>query len=353
MEYAQAARFHRPGSTQRASHPARHTVRQHSIHRLQRTIGNQAVLRHLQSEMRITTGPDEKPKGETKKPPQKPDELVVEFEGGRKEKADLTKIKGDLWWFNGAVPRLFEAGKYMPQINLATGLPEGTFKWSITKGPDKVTFVENKAEKDSVTTASDSVIVRSKGPSRSHNDVNLRVEHTPKGAKKAKVYDNIPFQVRAPERLIPAKTTDSAKDAGFESRFEYTLKDNFGDPVPYLDYNEDFGAEVWDSASAKKTMTFPPRTKGSGLTDGAAILSDNFRMIASREEAAKVVPPITNPQSPLSKTKILHFWQKWYAGSFGTGMGVLVQTNTGQFYTDHGRHENIVSPPAAAATKKP
>jgi hypothetical protein len=301
--------------------------------------------------MRITTGPEKKPKDEPKKPAQKPDEVELEFKGGRKEKADLTKIKGTLWWFNGAVPRLYDVGKYLPQLNLTTGLPEGTFKWSVTKGADKVTFVENKTEKGSVTLGTDGVFVRSKGPSHSHNDVSLQVEHTAKGAKKAETYP-IEMEVRAPERLIPGKTTDSARDAGFESRFEYTLKDNFGDPVPYLDYNEDFGSELWDSESAKKTSTFPPRKKGSGITDGAAILDDTFSIAATREEAAKVVPPITNPHSPLSKTKIFHFWQKWYAGSFGTGMGVLVQTNTGQFYPDHGRHEDIVSPPAAPKPKK-
>src|SRR5260370_1072696 len=135
MEHQRVARSQRTDPAGSGSSGAvRAPVWQHPIHRLQQTIGNQAAVRYLQSEMRITTAPDE-PKG--KKPAEKPDDVEVTFEGGRKEKVDLTKIKGNLWWFNGAVPRLYEAGKYLPQINLATGLPAGTFKWSITNGADK------------------------------------------------------------------------------------------------------------------------------------------------------------------------------------------------------------------------
>lgn len=276
--------------------------------------------------------------------------MELEFTGGRKEKADLTKIKGLLWWFNGEVPRLAAVGKYLPQIDLATGLPAGQFRWRVTKGADKVKFVLKGAEKESVTTEDDSATVRSTGPSGGAGDVNLHLEHTPEGTKKTDTYD-ITLEVRAPQKLIPLKVTDAAKEGGFESRMEYTLKDNFDDPVPYLDYNEDFGPEVWDSESAKKTSTFPPRNKGNGITDGAATLTDYFRIYGPASETAKVVPPITPPRKPLSTTKILHFWHKWYAGSTTPGKGVLVQTNTGQMYSDHGRHEDIVSPPAAAAPK--
>lgn len=346
MEYRRAIRSGQPVSLQRDRSSSVHSSAKNPFDRLQQTIGNQGVLRRARSNLRVISGPEEKPKEEKKEP-----EVTLEFEGGRKEKADLTKIKGVLWWFNGEVPRLTAVGKYLTQIALATGLPEGQFKWSVTKGADKVKLVVKGGLKESATLVDDSATIQSTAPSSKAGDVNLHLEHTPKGAKKAENYD-IEMDVRAPKKLIPAGVTDAAKEGGYETKFDYTLKDNFDDPIPYIDYNEDFGPEIWDSESAKKTSTFPPRTKGSAITDGAAILHDYFRMYGPASETAKVVPPITNPQKPLSTTKILHFWQKWYVGGTTPGKGVLVQTNTGQMYTDHGRHEDIVSPPAAAAPKK-
>jgi len=304
----------------------------------------------MQSRLQVSSGPDKPKKGE-KPAPEKTPNVELEFEGGRKEKADLTKIKGSLWWFGGQVPRLTAAGKYLPQVPLATGLPAGKFKWSVTQGADKVKFVVKEGLKDSATIEDDLVTVQSAGASSKPKDVNLHLEHTPKGAKKTDSYDTT-LEVRAPKKLVPLRTTDSAKEGGYESKFEYTLKDNFDDPVPYVDYNEDFGTEIWDSETARKTSAFPPRKKGSGLTDGAATLVDNFRIFAPAAETAKVVPPITNPKKPLSTTKILHFWQQWYVGSTAPGKGVLVQDDTGQMYTDHGRHEDIVSPPAPAKKAK-
>jgi len=81
----------------------------------------------------------------------------------------------------------------------------------------------------------------------------------------------------------------------------------------------------------------------------------NLRVISGPEEKpkeAKKEPEVTLEFEGAETTKILHFWQKWYVGGTNPGKGVLVQTNTGQMYTDHGRHEDIVSPPAAAAPKK-
>jgi hypothetical protein len=304
------------------------------------------VRRHLSTRV----GPDDKPKDAGKGSADKSPNIEIEFGGGRKEKVDLTKIKGALWWFNGEQPVLTAAGVYLTEFRVSTGLAGGTFKWTVSKGADKVSFVDGAALKTTVTSNADAAAVRSVGASKSAKDVTLTLTHTPTGAKKADSYE-VGLDVRAPSRLIPLRVTDSAKDGGYSTLFEYTLKDNLGDDVPYLDYNEDFGPEVWDSTTAQKSAKFPPRQKGSALTDGAAVLHDRFEIFAPASETAKVVPPITNPQKPLSTTKFLHFWQKWYVGSRTPGKGVLVQDNKGQMYTDHGRHEDIVSPPAPPAKK--
>src|SRR5262245_4511780 len=136
MERQYANRSFRPvrSNTQLGS---RSSTSAHPLRPLQQSFGNQAVLRAMQSSLRLSSGPDKR-KEEPKAPAKKDPDIELVFAGGRKEKADLTKIKGDLWWFGNEAPRLTAVGKYLPRLPLRTGLGSGKFKWSVTSGADKV-----------------------------------------------------------------------------------------------------------------------------------------------------------------------------------------------------------------------
>jgi len=55
-------------------------------------------------------------------------------------------------------------------------------------------------------------------------------------------------------------------------------------------------------------------------------------------------PSYSGPHNPLLMIKVDHSTQTWRIGSATVGSGVEVQYDTFQRYTDHGQHNNIVSP---------
>jgi hypothetical protein len=62
-------------------------------------------------------------------------------------------------------------------------------------------------------------------------------------------------------------------------------------------------------------------------------------------DTAAPQPVRTRPQNPLGDVKVMHWKGEWRIGSIFVGHGVLVQKCTWQYYQDHARHEDIVSPP--------
>ena len=97
--------------------------------------------------------------------------------------------------------------------------------------------------------------------------------------------------------------------------------------------NETFGARTDDTSNS----WISPSAGSAFSTDGT--FADHVCYIYG------VDPTSLPPQSPLLNTKVFHLTpQSWFVGSQTNGSGIEVQTDTLQYYTDHGRHGDINSP---------
>ncbi len=229
---------------------------------------------------------------------------------------------GDLWWFNGENP-----DNYAIQVTLlAPELSTGTFEWSITAGSGKITFNNGGADSDTITATDDNtVIMKSTAKSGSTpGDVTVQLEHD------GTVKDTIDTEVYAPNSLVHSSDTHSPFYNGYASLIAYTLKDQFGDVMPYsIESNEDFttsddtdypGGDNWGMPSE---ASFSPLPSAWG---------DLIRMSGTPR-----TPELQNPCS--GSTKVDHYEGDFYIGSLTTGNGVNVKSLKWQRYRDHGEHE--------------
>ncbi|MEK6320393.1 MAG: hypothetical protein AABN33_01790 [Acidobacteriota bacterium] len=232
----------------------------------------------------------------------------------------------DLWWFNGLTP----AG-YDTQITLtATPATASSYQWTVVAGTDKVNF-SNAA--DSITTGTNQATVVSTGASAFH-EVKIRV--TVNGISSAKFM----LSVRAPYRLVLNQDFIHGFDQtyGYMTEIHYHIEDQFMDFLPSdVPINEQFGAVVNDYSGTNWRVGIP-RGVLVGPMDWADIIQGEDNITAG-------IPLSTAPCSPsLCNTKVHHWSQDWRVGSTSIGVGVRVQTDTLQKYTDHGSHQNRVSP---------
>lgn len=238
-----------------------------------------------------------------------------------------------MWWFNGQT-----ASGYGTTITL-TALPSGasSYSWSLLAGTDKA-VLQNQS--------GNTIQLVGHNLSTSLNDVTVQATVTISGGTKSATLTET---VRGPYRLIPGyapnnlppyQDTESSSN-GYLTYANYTIQDNFLTALPYsVPLNENWTTSVVYDFSG--TNWVRPNPDGHTTSSGApAAFADH---ISGPPVGPSNVPAPTKPESPLSPTKVFHWGQEWRIGSLSPGLGARVQSDSLQYYVDHGRHLNIVSP---------
>jgi len=235
-----------------------------------------------------------------------------------------------VWWFNGQNP-----SGYTTSIQL-TANPAGQsqYTWAFSAGSDKATFsgqsgntINLSGQKLSTSTGDVKVKVTVNGVTSWDYAITVRGP-----------YNLVPGY--APNNLPPYQDTASSSN-GYLTYANYTIQDNFSTPLPYsVPLNENWTTSVaYDFSGANWARGNPG---GYATSSGApAGFADH---ISGPPVGQNNIPAPTSPQSPLSGTKVFHWGQEWRIGTLTPGLGARVQTDSLQYYDDHGRHLNIVSP---------
>jgi hypothetical protein len=234
----------------------------------------------------------------------------------------------NLWWFNGQTP----AG-YDTQITLSTTpVAASSYQWNVVAGTDKVNF-SNGA--DSITTGTNQAIVVSTAASAFHE---VKIQVTVNGITSA----SFRISVRAPYRLVLNQNFLHFFDEtyGYLTEAHYRIEDQFTDFLPSdVGVNEVFGAAVNDYHNPETNWRQPAPF---GTVVGPMDWADQ---IFGESNLAAGIPLSSAPCSPtLCNTPVQHWPQEWRVGSTVIGVGVRVQTDTIQKYTDHASVQNRVSP---------
>jgi hypothetical protein len=237
-----------------------------------------------------------------------------------------------LWWFNGEMP----PGYSVKTSLTAAPTDAATYLWKIKAGADKVEF-SNKSSRITTTSAATPIMSKSSNGSSKSRDIKVTVT--------VNNIESDPFRmtVLVPNSLIPQKkgfTKDEPdKDYGYKSTINYVVLDQMGDPLPaFVPLNEEFTRPLVKDYIATDWRRGPD----GGTTQNPRNIQDE---IQGEVVGFGLNPEPQTPQMPLGKVKIEHWNGRWQIGSTTVGKGRTVQTNVWQKYRDHGRHENIVSPP--------
>ena len=171
----------------------------------------------------------------------------------------------------------------------------------------------------------------------------VQLQFEPSGGT-ASVQTSFSPDVDSPYEMVPDGVTDKGVNTcsdttgggtnGYKSQAIYTAQSFFGVTLNNLGVNETFGKDVPDASN-----NWPANTPGGLTIPSSDAFADTMCSVGKTQTPA----PLT-PQNPLSSEKIVHSPQSWFVGSVTPGTGVEVQTDTQQYYIDHGRHLIIVSP---------
>lgn len=117
---------------------------------------------------------------------------------------------------------------------------------------------------------------------------------------------------------------------GFQSFYQWTLTDLCSDRMSGTDENELFGTWTPDYTDENWGIPMP----GHGYNSSA-----NYTDLLGASGTGAWVPLMQVPQTPLGSTKVYHDtpWN-FYVFSTNFGSGVVIHTDTQQFFQDHGTH---------------
>lgn len=138
-----------------------------------------------------------------------------------------------------------------------------------------------------------------------------------------------PFGVKivTPKNTTFQSVTDSPWNSGYKSITTWALTDTCGNPNSGLDVNEQFG--FWTN-DVGNNWPLPSATSEYYSNN---MLQDTLGAWGTFS------PPTSNPQNPLSAAKVMHDYPwNYFVGTQTFGKGVVVHSDTQQFYIDHGRH---------------
>jgi hypothetical protein len=248
-----------------------------------------------------------------------------------------------LWFFGTGVqtPGGFTFGTTSATLTV-TGATTGTYLWTITNGASKAIF-ENNSSTITKTNAN-TVGISSTSYSTQANDVTVQLKLTPSGGTQITLTWSL--SIDSPYKLTSAGNPADAGVAagstcksfspgtsGYLSGIPYAAISKFGQTLVSFPLNETFGSRT-DSTS--NNWGTPPA--GGLTTDSSGKFFDCLLFAGSWN------PQPLQPQNPLGNTLVYQLTQTWYFGTLTTGSGVVTQTDTINYYLDHGRHVSIVSP---------
>jgi hypothetical protein len=196
--------------------------------------------------------------------------------------------------------------------------------WTVTAGSSKVSLSCSSCSAQTLTAIAGSV---------TGSDISLTISIA--GFTSEPFY----FSVGTPKTVVSSingtPISDAAFNDGFKSTIYYSTRDNFNNVMPSIALNEQFGSTTNDQPN-----NWANPSAGGISSYGSYEWFDTLSFYS----CASVTPVCTNPQSPLSSSAVKHYSQTWRVGSSTVGTGVIVQTDNLQYYVDHGRHTNIVTP---------
>lgn len=221
-----------------------------------------------------------------------------------------------VWWFNGESP-----SGYSTQIALSTSSIGNSYHWAVVSGTSKVSLSGD---------GTNEVTITSSGKSDSANDVGIQV------SVDGQVSDQFNITVFAPNDLLQGTVTHLSDSTwGYTTHINYYIRDQFTTQLPSgVPVNEQWTTGVVSDFSGMNWG----RNNPHGFSASIAAFSD----LIQGEESGRTPTP-TSPGSPPGMA-VYHWGQDWYIGSTTPGSGRRVQSDTLQKYTDHGEHQNIVTP---------
>jgi HEAT repeats len=258
------------------------------------------------------------------------------------ELAKITQAKS-VWWICGVTRMTLPRSVTLKLTNPPSGA--ASFDWTVSAGSDKLVFSNGTP---TITTAANSATVKSLAASTAKKDVSVNVN------VQGLSYDFM-TDVRSPHQLKrrPDMDHDNGRGAdctmpgnqGWQSLVAYEVDDQFGVNTSSPDNGNAGINEKLGRKTDFQPNNWPMLTEGGSDTLGG-LFSDYLCVTGVGN------PNPTPPQSPLSTNKVDRFPQTWFAGdstSPADHKGCKVQTDNILRFIDHGRHTNIVSPPAAPA----
>jgi hypothetical protein len=258
------------------------------------------------------------------------------------ELAKITQAKS-VWWACGV------SGGTLPNTGTLTltNPPSGakSFVWTITAGATDLVYSSGRA---TITTTTDKASVKTLAASTAMNSVSMKV-----------VVKNLTYvfktTVRTPKQL--KRRTDLDREngrgascavsgtEGFQSLVGYEVDDQFGVNSKTPDNSNAGVNELLGAKTNHQTNNWTVPKAGGSATPGG-VFDDNLCFTTKTWK-----PNPKPPQSPLTTDLVDTIPQTWFTGSKATpppNKGCKAQTDTINFFIDHGSHTNIKSPPAGA-----
>ncbi|MEK6322014.1 MAG: Ig-like domain-containing protein [Acidobacteriota bacterium] len=230
-----------------------------------------------------------------------------------------------LWWFNGYSP-----SGYATEITL-TASPggAGAYAWAIVAGTDFVNYSNNS---DNMTTSTNQVVVRSTGQSVDPFDIKVRVTVNGVQSQKFALVSKAPYSLgSAGEDHQP----DAAR--GYRTFIYYQILDQFTNVLPSnVPISEFFTTPV--------IADFPGMNWTGGQPNSLVANPAGFADTLAPPALLTNYPESRPPCIPLCDVRVNHNEGSFHVGTLNIGQGLRVQTHTWQFYTDHGAHQNRISP---------
>jgi hypothetical protein len=257
------------------------------------------------------------------------------------ELAKITQAKS-VWWACGV------SGGSLPNTGTLTltNAPSGatSFAWTITAGVTDLVYSNGKA---TITTTTDKASVKTLAASTAMNNVSMKVVvkkltylfkttvRTPKQLKRRTDLDH--------ENGRGASCAVSGTE-GFQSLVGYEVDDQFGVNTKTPDNSNAGVNELLGAKTNHQTNNWTVPKAGGSATPGG-VFDDNLCFTG---KTWKPNPKV--PQSPLTTNLVDTIPQTWFTGSKATpppNKGCKAQTDTINFFIDHGSHTNIKSPATA------
>jgi hypothetical protein len=252
----------------------------------------------------------------------------------------------NMWYFGNGIttPSGFTLGATNTTLH-ANGAGNGTYVWTITNGASRASFENNSSTmtKTNVNT----IGIYSTGFSTQANDVAIQLTFTPSSGAQLTppIYT---LSIDSPYKLVGNGTTTNSGVSscggsspppgsnGYNSNVPYKIISFFGATIGNVPISELFGAVT--NVISNNWGGAPP---AGSLTPPAGIFVDS---LCTALPPGTFNPQPKIPQSPLSSTLVQEIVQSWWVGSTTATSGVKIQSDTANYFLDHGTHFPVTSP---------